>query len=185
MIHLKLTFLLLSFNTVASSLLRSASQEHRNLVTEEEVLSDITKLIKKQFGGNCDKFYRTFDTTQDGSLSEVEVAHLASRLSVFLLVANAGNTEYEPITAAKLYEQCKDRACSKECFCPTSTPTAPVPVPVPTPVPEPPVGGGVVGGTYLTFELKYKHLLDLSGLIFNMTSICPRSTFHYLVWKSL
>jgi len=154
--------LLLSFNTVASTLLRSASQERRNLVTEEEVLSDITKLIKKQFGGNCDKFYRTFDTTQDGSLSEVEVAHLASRLSVFLLVANAGNTEYEPITAAKLYEQCRDRDCSKECFCPTSTPSAPVPVPVPvpapipapvpTPVPEPPVGGGVVGGTYLTLS---------------------------------
>jgi len=43
-------YLLLSFNTVASTLLRSANQECINLVTEEEVLSDITKLIKKQFG---------------------------------------------------------------------------------------------------------------------------------------
>lgn len=41
-------YLLLSFNTVASTLLRSANQERINLVTEEEVLSDITKLIKKQ-----------------------------------------------------------------------------------------------------------------------------------------
>ena len=139
--NLKLILLLQSANLVSGSMLRSSTQERRQLVTDPSVLIDVTKLVKKQFGGNCDKFYRYFDTTKDGYLSEAEVAHLASRLSVFLLVDNAGNPDYEPLTAAQLYEQCRERGCDKTCFCPTpvnpSTPTAPIPVPVAVPVPVP------------------------------------------------
>jgi len=139
--NLKLVLLLQAANLVSGSMLRSSTQERRQLVTDPSVLIDVTKLVKKQFGGNCDKFYRYFDTTKDGYLSEAEVAHLASRLSVFLLVDNAGNPDYEPLTAAQLYEQCRERGCDKTCFCPTpvnpSTPTAPIPVPVAVPVPVP------------------------------------------------